>query len=237
PLNGVTGSDDGDRLDYRLALDYKWTDNFLTYAQWSTGFKGGGINPRPFFPDQVLPLDQETLSAYELGFKSELADRRIRLNAAVFLNEYDDLQLGLVQCPAPATPTPCNMPANVGNAELRGVELEAELHPVPGLILDASASYIDFEYEDVDPLTNVTLDMRTPFTPERKFTFGGQYSIPIGQAGVITPRIDYVYQSDMFIAAVNLPENHVDSYGLVNARLTWENLDATWQAAVGMTKV
>src|SRR5690606_41449950 len=73
--------------------------------------------------------------------------------------------------------------------------------------------------------------------PERKFTFGGQYSIPIGQAGVITPRIDYVYQSDMFIAAVNLPENHVDSYGLVNARLTWENLDATWQAAVGMTNV
>src|SRR5690606_20313435 len=103
-LNGVTGSYEGDRVDYRLALDYKWSDNFLTYLQWSTGFKGGGINPRPFFPDQVMPLDKETLAAYELGFKSELADRRIRLNAAAFLNKYDDLQLGLLECPAPATP-------------------------------------------------------------------------------------------------------------------------------------
>lgn len=237
PLNGVTGSYEGDRVDYRVALDYAWTDNLLTYVQWSTGFKGGGINPRPFFPDQVLPLNPETLSAYEIGFKSELANRRVRLNAAAFLNEYDDLQLGLVQCPPPATPTPCNMPANVGNAEIRGLEVEAELHPVPGLILDASASYIEFEYEDVDPLTGVTPDMTTPFMPERKFAFGGQYSIPLGQAGILTPRVDYVHQSAMYIAAVNLPVNRVDGYGLVNARLTWESMDATWQAALGVTNL
>ena len=46
----------------------------MTYAQVSTGFKGGGINPRPFNPAQVLPFGPETLTAYEVGFKSDLLD-------------------------------------------------------------------------------------------------------------------------------------------------------------------
>jgi iron complex outermembrane receptor protein len=43
-----------DQIDWRLVFDYQWTDDIMTYVQAATGYKGGGINPRPFFTTQVL---------------------------------------------------------------------------------------------------------------------------------------------------------------------------------------
>src|SRR5690606_14873532 len=99
PLDGLVGEAAADRVDYRLAAQYSWTDDFMTYAQFSTGFKGGGVNPRPFFPQQVLSFGPETLESWELGFKSELFDRRGRFNVAGFYSDYEDIQLALSNCP------------------------------------------------------------------------------------------------------------------------------------------
>jgi iron complex outermembrane receptor protein len=95
------------------------------------------------------------------------------------------------------------MPANVGNSRLQGAELEVEIHPVENLVIDSSASYIDFEYRDVAAATGVTLGMTTPFTPKWKASLGAQYEMPLAQLGTVTPRVDYSYPSEMFVAAVN----------------------------------
>ncbi len=50
----------------------------MTYGQVSTGYKGGGVNPRPFFLNQIQPFNPETLTTYEVGFKSDLFDRTMR---------------------------------------------------------------------------------------------------------------------------------------------------------------
>ncbi len=97
-LNGVTGLYSKNRLDYRANIQYQWTDNLMTYAQYSTGFKGGGINPRPFFATQVQPFGPEKLGTYEIGAKSTLLEGRMRLNAAAFYGIYKDIQL--TACPA-----------------------------------------------------------------------------------------------------------------------------------------
>jgi iron complex outermembrane receptor protein len=86
PLNGTIGEYKGDRIDYRANVQYAWTDDLMTYVQYSTGFKGGGVNPRPFFVQQALPFNPETLEAFEAGFKSDFFDRRVRLNIAAFLS-------------------------------------------------------------------------------------------------------------------------------------------------------
>jgi iron complex outermembrane receptor protein len=52
-LNGLVGGFSGGRVDYRAALQYRFNDDVMGYAQFSTGFRGGGINPRPFFPAQA----------------------------------------------------------------------------------------------------------------------------------------------------------------------------------------
>jgi iron complex outermembrane receptor protein len=237
PLNGYRGVYSGDRWDYRIAVDYKLSNSVLLYAQTSTGFKGGGINPRPFFVNQAVPFGQETLTAYEAGFKSELFDHAVRLNVAGFHNLYRDIQLGLLTCPAPQTATPCNEPANVGNARINGIEGEIEAHPVDGLIIDISGSYLDFKYTKVNPLTGVTLSMTTPYTPKWKFSTGVQYKVQIGGGSSITPRLDYVYQSSLYNGAVNNAANLIDAYGLFNGRVTYASAGGTWEVAASVTNI
>ena len=78
--------------DYTVAVDYKWSDELMTYLKYATGFKGGGFSPRPANPLQTDPFDPEYLKTLELGAKSEFAQRRVRLNGAVFVSRYEDQQ-------------------------------------------------------------------------------------------------------------------------------------------------
>ena len=99
-LSGVTGKYSGSYWDYRVDADYHVTSDVMGYMQFSTGTKGGGINPRPFTPAQVGAFGPEKLYAYEAGVKSQLFDRHVRLNLAAFYNDYKDIQLTLLACPA-----------------------------------------------------------------------------------------------------------------------------------------
>lgn len=224
PLNGLIGKFSGNRVDWRVALDYQVLDNVLVYGQIATGFKGGGINPRPFYAEQVRPFSPETVTSYELGFKSQLLDRRLRLNTAIFFNDYKNLQLTLNSCPqfVPAGARQnCSMTANVGDARIKGVEVEAELHPATGFVLDGSASYTDFTYKRVDPLTQVTTGMKPPYTPKWKLSAGAQYTFDLANGGAISPRLDYRYQSRVQTQAINNSLNFINGYGLFNGRLSY----------------
>jgi iron complex outermembrane receptor protein len=220
----VTGEYDGDRFDYRLNAQYEVTDDVSVYGQFSTGFKGGGINPRPFNAQQVKPFNPETLSSYELGFKSDLFDRSVRLNIAGFYSEYGDIQLGLNNCTGVLGITagvPCALPFNAGNAEVKGVEVETSIRPIDGFLIDGAVSYLDFQYTSLVPNTGLTLDFVSPNTPEWKWSLGVQYEIDLGTAGSLTPRVDAAYQSDIFSNAVNRASNLIEGYTIANARLTW----------------
>ncbi|MFM6999213.1 MAG: TonB-dependent receptor domain-containing protein, partial [Bacteroidota bacterium] len=74
-------------------------EQLMTYASASTGFKGGGSNPRPFFATQVQPFNKENVTAYEVGAKSDFLDRKVRLNLSAFLNKFKDIQLTRLTCP------------------------------------------------------------------------------------------------------------------------------------------
>jgi iron complex outermembrane recepter protein len=250
-LNGVTGLYEGDTVDYRASVQYRWVDDFMTYLQYSTGFKGGGINPRPFVVQQVQPFGPETLDTYELGFKADVFDRKVRLNLALFHSEYDDIQLTLNSCPQfnppglpPGVAFPCGMPANVGTAEIRGAELEANLRLIDGLLIDSAVSYLDFEYTHIDPLAGGPTNpagvqpwMISPYTPELKWSAGIQYEIPLGSAGFLIPRIDVAFQDDVYTTAINTPRTLIDSYTVANARLTWRDTKQEWEGSLEVTNL
>lgn len=245
-LNGLFDISDtfqGDRVDWRVALNYNFTADLMTYAQVSTGYKGGGVNPRPFFGPSTGPLNQlkafepETLTTYEVGIKTDTFNNRMRLNTALFYNEYEDIILISTFCPI----APCLQPNNVGEAVVRGVEVETEIHPTDHLSFDGSVSYLDFNYKastaQFTPITNVSPDMVTPFTPEWKASLGVQYSRPIGDLGTFTARLDGSYTSEVYGLAVNAPTNLIPSYTLWNARLSWRSPDDVWDAALEVTNL
>jgi iron complex outermembrane receptor protein len=244
-LDGRKSDYDGDNIDYRLAGQYEWTDSIMTYVQFSTGFKGGGVSPRPFIAAQAVPFDPETLDSYELGIKSDWFDRKLRLNASVFYSEYDDLQLGLQFCPQFGLPgAPCGAWANAGDAEIKGFELESTFRPFEHFLVDASYSYLNFEYTFINPNVGgptrpggIQLSYRPPYMPTRKWSIGMQYEISLGNAGTLIPRVDASYQGDLYTNGNNLATNRIESYTLGNARITWRAPEDKWEAAVEVTNL
>src|ERR1700730_1821777 len=103
-LDGTTGRYSGNHTDYRAGVQYRWTDSLMTYAQWSTGFRGGGVNPRPFTPAQEVPFGTESVRATEIGVKSDFFDHHARVNAAAFYNEYKNILFTNAFPPPNATP-------------------------------------------------------------------------------------------------------------------------------------
>src|SRR5690606_18465655 len=209
------------------------------YGSVSTGFKGGGVNPRPFFETQRLPFNPETLTTYEVGFKSDWLDRRVRLNGAVFLNKYDDIQLRKQSCPesAPYPAQPCLRPDNIGAADVKGAELEASIFPFGGLRIDASISVLDFEYTSaVDPVSGFLVNTAiapgniTPYTPEQNYAAGIQYdhSIP---SGILSFRLDGSYQSEVFDNSENTSWSRIGGRTLANARIAYHR-DENWKVAL-----
>jgi len=234
-LNGTSSEFKGTRTDYRAALSYRWTDALMTYAQFSTGFKGGGVNPRPFYNVQAVEFQPETLDAFEVGLKSQLFDNHLRLNLAAFFNKYKDIQLTLSDCTSlfgPLFGNPCILPANAGDADVKGAEAELDWQPVKGLQIDGSYSYLHFKYTRVDAATGVALDNVTPYTPRTKWSLGAQYEIALGGAGSLTARLDAANQSSIYTDAANAADGFIDGYTLLNARVTWQSPDKDWQASL-----
>lgn len=240
PLNGLKATYSGDNVDYRGIVQYRWSPQFMTYAQFSTGFKSGGANPRPFYPSQALTHSPETLDAYEAGFKSDLFARTLRLNMAAFQNEYHDILVSVANCPTvPATP--CALPLNAGEAELRGLEAETTWEPVDGLQVDASLGYLDFKYKSIAPIAasaGITLNMDAPFVQKWRWSLGAQYEIDLGGIGSLTPRVDVSHQSSYFSQAINRPPfNLVPGRTLANARLTYRDPEQDWQLSLEVTNL
>ncbi|MCC6827969.1 MAG: TonB-dependent receptor [Novosphingobium sp.] len=239
-VNGVTGKFSDNRLDYRAVADWRVSDQAMVYAQFSTGYKGGGINPRPYVPTQVQPFGPESMTAYEIGVKSDLFDRRLRLNVSGFLNEYKGIQLNLIRCDefSPFPGFPCLIPANAGNARIKGIEMEASLR-LGAFTMDASGSWLDFKYKNLNPFViagGTTLDMVTPYTPKWKGSVGAQYRFDV-LGGGLTPRLDWNYRSTVYADGVNAATNRLAGRSLWDAHLMWNSAGEEWRLSLDVTNL
>lgn len=239
-FSGTVGKFSGDKTDYRVDLDYRWIPELMTYISVSTGFKGGGTNPRPFTADQVEAFGPETLTNYEVGFKSDWFDHTLRINLDGFYSKYKDIQLVLLTCPQfsadaapPDTPAtePCAAPVNGGDANIYGTELETE-YRLGGLSLEGSASWQHFEYTSIDPATGIPIGDSEPGFQPTKWSLGAQYDAHLPLGGTITPRVDYIYSSGYQTVAVPDAHSYLAGYHDVNARLTYRPQSGKWEAAV-----
>jgi iron complex outermembrane receptor protein len=221
------------KTDWRVGLDYAWTDEVMTYLQTSTGFRGAGFNPRPALPSQIIPFDTETLTSYEIGVKSELLDRRLRVNAAAFFSEYDDIQL-TARIPDLAG-FPANVRVNAGQAEIRGFELEVSTRLSERLSIDGQAAWTYFRYTNLGLAAGLpggpTLDTDPVYTPRLRYNLWAHYRVPFAHAGALALDGGYIWQDRLFTDAANTPLLAVGSYGLLNARLTWSSPDERWSVA------
>jgi iron complex outermembrane receptor protein len=243
-IDGLTSTFKGSRWDYRINADYKLTDNILAYAQFSTGYRGGGINPRPFVIEQAMPFGPETLNAYEIGLKSDLFDRALRLNLSAFINDYKDMIFsntaptivnGVVISAANGTPV------NAGDGRFKGLELEASLRPLAGLTIDANVSFLDFQLRRIGAagatITGITLNNIAPYVTKWKAGGGIQYRADLGGIGSLSPRLDVAYQSSFYTNIDNNPASLTPAYTVFNGRLAWQSENRELEVALAVTNL
>lgn len=129
----------------RFAVNYQVNNDVLLFASATRGFKSGGWNARGTSPSELLPFDAEKVWSYEGGIKSELLDRRLRLNLAAYFLDVSGLQ----------TPSGFVRPngsigfvtRNFADYENKGIELELNAVPARGLNVFASFGYQDDKYK------------------------------------------------------------------------------------------
>jgi iron complex outermembrane receptor protein len=133
-------------LSPKVALSYGLSDQSSIYASYTRGFRAGGINTQRYPADSGIEqtFDPEYSDNYELGYKNQSRNNRLRLSASVFLIQWQRLQLFNLAGPFTYART------NLGDAQSAGAELEITAIPLKGLQLDASLGLNQTEYKTFD---------------------------------------------------------------------------------------
>lgn len=208
-------------FDWRAGLEYQALDTLLFYGSVATGFRSGGFNGRATRPQEATAFDPEETISFELGFKSDMFDNRLRLNAAAFLTSYDEIQIF-----APPQPGALFFSIqNAGEAEITGFEVEVQAAPVNALLLTAGLGYMDAEFTELSASAfgaGLTLQSALPATPDWTINLTAQYTADLDDFGTLTFRTDWNYQDDIvFFAGTSLSSTIQGAYDVTNARITW----------------
>lgn len=215
-------------------------DDIMLYGSWSRGYKTGGWTTRYTNPQPVAQsYDPEEAETWELGIKSTLLDRRLQLNAAAFTTDYSGIQLNFQNGTSPTI-------GNVGDARIRGFEIESVAQPVDWFTLNASVGYIDATYTRLDPLVSLpsvsgpnplqagaVVGARLPKTPEWQFNISPMFEFDLANGGQITIVGDYSHSSTLYNDVARtflLTRGPTD---IVNASITYDSPDRNWSLSVG----
>jgi iron complex outermembrane receptor protein len=223
------------KLSPKAGIDYKWTQNLMTYAMYSTGFRGGGFGPRPSNAGQLHSFKPEDLDNFEIGAKSELFDNRVRLNSDVFYSIYKNQQIGIQDC-LPCAPQSVVWfhTINAGKSRIWGVEGELSARPTQAWQVEVSLGYVNYlltEFNGIPLRPRLANGDRyyPNRTPKWNYGIGTEYSISLGAGGTLTPRVDFTHQSKIYF---NNSAGIQEGYGLLSARVTWASPDDKWSAAL-----
>ena len=205
-------SETWDAVSPKISITYDMSENTTLFASWGMGFKTGGfnnlggteiielflVNPDglPVAPPEIY--EEETSSAFEVGFRTTLADGRIALNGAIFSTDVDDMQFfefyvgpfGLLR-----------VVEAIDEVSLQGFELGATMQVTDSLTLDLGYSSIDGEIDKmtVRPYVGGNEVPNAPdFTANAALTFEHQFNSGIN----FMARLEYAYQGDTYYHVV-----------------------------------
>jgi len=186
------GSLNEHNTSFSAGLDYKPTDNFLIYLNFSKGYKAGNfpqVSAAVF--DAYHAVTQESLMDYEVGVKTQWFNNRLQINAAAFYYEYQDKQLR-AKFVDPIFGALDKL-VNVPQSTVKGGEIDVTAYPIDGLTLSFAAVYLDAEVSKYDGVVGSFTDagglrrpilasftgVRLPFAPEFQYNFRADYDFPI----------------------------------------------------------
>ena len=241
-FDNVIGDQDFQDDSYAFTVEFDINDDINVYGKSVEAYKSGGFNTRDPQRDGSQGaasdgtdygfgfregFDAEKVQSYELGIKSELMNRRLRLNANVFYSEYSDMQLNQILDGTVAD----TKVTNAGEAEMRGLEMDITFLATRNLLLLFNYAYLDAE------VTNATSaasgeDITDSFVffsaPEHSYTFVVDWTLLEADWGRLNLNISHNFMDERnggsrtFNVAKDGDKSRgtfLDDYRLTNLRL------------------
>ena len=220
-------SDDFKALSGRIGLDYKASDDVLLYASYSRGYRAGAINGGGYLsPTQIDFVAPEKVDAYEVGLKSDLLDRRLRLNLAGFYYDYKNQQLQeVIGAVALLRSAP--------KAKILGFEAEMTALLSDNFKINSTLGILGTKYEGLT-LSGINLNgNRLPFAPKLTWSGGADWTVADTKAGKIVLNGNFSYASQQWFSPFNEKPSYIgdaitnvrqqqEGYWLVNGQLRLE---------------
>lgn len=237
----LTTKDSFSGWSYNFGVDYRIDEGILVYASTAKGFRAGGANFRARTLSSFNTFEPERAYSYEVGVKTELFDRRVRLNVAAYQADIKDIQRSTIIAVAPVPPatvtTAATIVGNAGSVRIRGFEIETAVRPTEGFTLSGSVALVDPEYTSFADATGDRRQERFIGIARWQYSLAADYTAQIGSGMDLTLHVDYAWRgktptNEYFFAGNPNNEAVVDattlpSLGLLGARasISWENLE------------
>lgn len=231
---GLVRSETYSQWQPKLTVRYLPTESLNLYANWSQGFRSGGFNLNgvgaaaagagiPGIEDQYR---KELSNNIELGFKSQLADGRVRLNGALFRTDVEDQQyfqfIGAINA---------QLINNIDEVTLQGAELDVEFQVTDGLTAYAAYGYTDSEIEKYAVAPSEKGNW-APYVARSTFNLGGQYNAELGSSLEGYARLDYEIRGKQFWDTANSSAR--SAINLLNLRTGISSNRDTWSVDLWM---
>jgi iron complex outermembrane receptor protein len=209
---------------YLASLEYHATPDIMVYAKTSSSFRGGGINVRGASATSTAPFapfGPEQATDYEIGFKGELFDRHLRINAAGYYTDYTGIQRSTLS--PGINNTLITILTSSAKGRIYGGELELTYRPTRALELNAAGNLTHTEYTKfTDAAGNDRSNEPFP-VPKLQYTVSGKYTLPVA-AHNLSLFISYNWQAKVnYVGAAIFDESVTQkSYGLLDGRLAYD---------------
>jgi iron complex outermembrane receptor protein len=230
----ITSPGNGEMQDskptYLVGLDWALTPQNFLYAKYATGYKAGGFNSNG--SAAALPYDSEAVKSFEIGSKNQFWDRKVKLNAALFYQDYSNYQASQ----ATDALSSGGGVFNVGSATIKGLETELVAN-IPDLArFDLNATFLDASFGNNiivrdganPPVSHDIGGNDLPNAPRYVITAGVQRSFDVG-SGELMARVSAKHSSDFYYTVFNDQDTRSPSYTTVNALLSYKPHDGAWE--------
>lgn len=214
---------EGDDLAHKANLTYTINDDLMIYGTYSEGFRAGGVNRARV--DGIPKYQPDWLYNYELGWKSTWMNGRLRFNGAVYLEEWDNFQLGVLDFALYGNLTVIK---NIGQARTIGTEFDLTYAATDNLTLSFSGSYNDAQLDQdmwFDPQDELdgeppraTKGTEMPYVPKFQGTAIGRYTFDVaGLPHYAQVAAAYTGARWNGLDTTNPRRAEMDAYTIVNA--------------------
>ncbi len=215
----------------KISLSYQASDATNVYATIAQGFKSGGFPAAPQGIEFTRPLNQEEALNFEIGIKADFTDA-FRLNAAAFYTEYEDLQYQTFGPLTAGAAFGTFQTFNAGDAEIRGLELEATWAVTDNFVISGFYGYQDSEFKSTNIPGTAFPDQSGQNlirTPENKYSVNANYLVPLNSGAEIAVDLSYRYTDDQ--RGELEPWAIQPEFDLFDARVSWLSSDGSFEVA------